>query len=50
MEHVESGTHIKTVAPKNNQGNSEAFSPTDLLASSLGLCIITTMAIFFTQS
>ena len=46
MEHVESATHIKTDAPKDNQGNGAAFSPTDLMASSLGTCIVTTMAIY----
>lgn len=43
--HLQSGTHINTDAPTDNQGRGEAFSPTDLVANALGTCIITTMAI-----
>ena len=43
--HLQSGTHITTDAPTDNQGRGEAFSPTDLVANALGTCIITTMAI-----
>ena len=43
--HLQSGTKILTDAPTDNQGKGEAFSPTDLLATSLGTCMITTMAI-----
>ena len=43
--HVQSGTKIITDAPTDNQGKGEAFSPTDLLAASLGTCMLTTMAI-----
>lgn len=44
--HLQSGTHINTDAPTDNQGRGKAFSPTDLVANALGSCIITTMAIF----
>lgn len=44
--HLQSGTHINTDAPTDNQGRGEAFSPTDLVANALGTCIITTMGIF----
>jgi putative redox protein len=43
--HLQSGTKIITDAPTDNQGKGEAFSPTDLLAESLGSCILTTMGI-----
>ncbi len=45
MKHVQSGTVIETDAPTDNMGKGERFSPTDLMASSLGSCMITTMAI-----
>jgi len=44
-EHIGSGTKLLTDAPLDNKGKGEAFSPTDLLATSLGTCILTTMAI-----
>ena len=44
-EHIQSGTTILTDAPTDNQGQGDAFSPTDLVANALGACIITIMAI-----
>lgn len=43
--HLQSGNKIFTDAPCDNQGKGEAFSPTDLLATSLGSCIMTIMGI-----
>ena len=43
--HLQSGTAILSDAPTDNQGKGEAFSPTDLLATALGTCIVTTMGI-----
>jgi len=44
-KHEPSGTTLITVAPKDNMGDGSSFSPTDLMATALGTCIITTMAI-----
>jgi putative redox protein len=43
--HVQSGSSLITDAPVDNQGKGEAFSPTDLLAASLGSCMLTIMGI-----
>ncbi len=43
--HLRSGNEIITDAPTDNQGKGEAFSPTDLLATSLGSCMLTIIGI-----
>ncbi len=43
--HLASGTTILSDAPTDNHGRGEAFSPTDLLATSLGSCMLTIMGI-----
>ena len=43
--HVRSGNTLITDAPIDNQGKGEAFSPTDLLATSLGSCAMTIIGI-----
>lgn len=43
--HLKSGTKIVTDAPVDNHGKGEAFSPTDLVATALGSCMLTIMGI-----
>ena len=43
--HLSSGKAIITDAPVDNQGKGEAFSPTDLVATALGSCMMTIMGI-----
>lgn len=43
--HLRSGNALITDAPVDNQGKGEAFSPSDLLATALGSCMLTIMGI-----
>ncbi|WP_118193872.1 OsmC family protein [Albibacterium indicum] len=43
--HLRSGNSLITDAPVDNQGKGEAFSPSDLLATALGSCMLTIMGI-----
>ncbi len=44
--HLQSQNTIFTDAPKDNHGKGEAFSPTDLVATALGSCMMTLMGIY----
>ena len=43
--HQPSGAELLTDAPVDNQGRGASFSPTDLVATALGTCMATIMAI-----
>lgn len=44
--HGNSGTELITDAPLDNNGLGQSFSPTDLIASSYGSCMITIIGIY----
>ncbi len=48
--HGPSAATLQTDAPVDNHGKGAAFSPTDLLATSLGACMITVMGIAADES
>ena len=43
--HLQSGSLIETDAPTDNNGKGERFSPTDIVATALGGCMLTVMGI-----
>lgn len=43
--HLQSHSIIETDAPVDNHGNGERFSPTDIVATALGSCMLTIMGI-----
>ena len=45
LTHLASGQSFITDAPLDNRGKGQAFSPTDLLATSLGSCMLTIMGL-----
>lgn len=45
MTHLYSGTEVITDAPLDNHGLAQAFSPTDMVATALGSCMLTVMGI-----
>ncbi|MFO1063281.1 MAG: OsmC family protein [Pirellulales bacterium] len=43
--HGPSGTALNTDAPVDNGGRGESFSPTDLVATALGTCVMTVLGL-----
>lgn len=43
--HGPSGAQLRTTAPVDNGGTGDKFSPTDLVATALGTCMLTIMGI-----
>ena len=50
VTHDTSGVSYQTDAPKDNFGKGESFSPTDLVATALGSCMITTIGIYIAKN
>ena len=48
-EHRPSGTTLVTDAPLDNGGKGQSFSPTDLVATALGTCLMTIMGLVAKQ-
>ncbi|MFA7273263.1 MAG: OsmC family protein [Crocinitomicaceae bacterium] len=44
--HLRSGTKILTDAPVDNKGKGEFFSPTDLVATAYGACMVSLIGIY----
>jgi putative redox protein len=44
--HGPSQAKVSTDAPRDNEGRGESFSPTDLVATALGSCMVTIMGIY----
>lgn len=44
--HLKSGTKILTDAPTDNKGKGEFFSPTDLIATAYGACMVSLIGIY----
>ena len=45
MQHLQSGSMVENDAPVDNHGKGERFSPTDMVATALGSCMLTTAGI-----
>lgn len=45
MQHLQSGSVVENDAPVDNHGKGERFSPTDMVATALGSCMLTTAGI-----